>query len=231
MKTVLVTGGAKGIGRAIVEKFAENGYRVILNYKTSKEKAEEIKSKYSNVEIYKADVSNFSEVKKMCEEVGDIDILVNNAGIAQTKLFTDITETDWDNMINTNLKSVYNCTKCVLDYMIHKKEGKIINISSMWGEIGGSCEVHYSASKAGIIGLTKALSKELALSNIQVNCVSPGIIDTDMNKMHNLSELKEEVPTGTIGTPRDIANTVYFLAQDENNYITGQVISVNGGIC
>ena len=161
---------------------------------------------------------------------GKIDVLVNNAGISQIKPFADITEEDWDNIMNVNLKGVYNCTKGVIDNMIHNKQGKIINISSMWGEVGGSCEVHYSASKAGIIGFTKALAKEMGLSNIQVNCVSPGIIDTEMNSMHNLEELKNDVPLNKIGTPEDIAETVYFLASDAANYITGQVISVNGGI-
>jgi len=236
MKNILVTGGARGIGAAIVRKFASNGYNVILNYKNSDEYANKLKEEFpKNIYIYKADVSDFNQVKKMCEFCVDrfngIDILVNNAGISQVKQFNDITEEDWDNMMDVNLKSIYNCTKNVIDNMIHNKWGKIINISSMWGEIGGSCEVHYSTSKAAIIGFTKALSKELALSNIQVNCVSPGIIDTDMNSIHDLEELKNEVPVNKIGTPEDIANAVYFLAMDENSYITGQVISVNGGIC
>lgn len=236
MKNVLVTGGTRGIGAAIVRKFASNGYNVILNYKNSDDIANKIKNEFpNNINTYKTDVSNYDEVKKMCEycvdNFGGIDILINNAGISEIKQFNDITEEDWDNMISVNLKSVYNCTKNVVDNMIHNKYGKIINISSMWGEVGGSCEVHYSTAKAGVIGFTKALAKELALSNIQVNCVSPGIIDTDMNKMHDLEELKNEVPVNRIGTTNDIANAVYFLAQDENNYITGQVISVNGGIC
>ena len=236
MKTVLVTGGTRGIGQAIAKKFSSTGYKVIVNYKNSDEIANKLKEEFpDNIFPYKADVSNFNEVKKMCEFCVDnfnqIDILINNAGISEIKQFNDITEEDWDNMINVNLKSVYNCTKNVVDNMIHNKSGKIINISSMWGEIGGSCEVHYSTAKAGIIGFTKALAKELALSNIQVNCVSPGIINTEMNQMHDLEELKSEVPVNKIGTPEDIANTVYFLAQPENSYITGQVISVNGGIC
>ena len=232
MKNVLVTGGTRGIGAAIVRKFASNGYSVILNYKKSDDLANKLKEEFpNNIKIYKADVSNFCDVEKMCKTFGGIDILINNAGISEIKQFNDITENDWDNMMNINLKSVYNCTKNVIDNMIHNKWGKIINISSMWGEIGGSCEVHYSTAKAGIIGFTKALAKELALSNIQVNCVSPGIIDTDMNAMHDLEELKEEVPVNKIGTPKDVANVVFFLAQEENSYITGQVISVNGGIC
>lgn len=232
MKNVLVTGGTRGIGAAIVKKFASNGYNVVVNYKNSDDLANKLKEEFpNNINLYKADVSNFFDVKKMCEKFNAIDILINNAGVSDIKQFNDITENDWDNMMNVNLKSVYNCTKNVVDNMIHNKWGKIINISSMWGEIGGSCEVHYSTTKAGIIGFTKALSKELALSNIQVNCVSPGIIDTDMNSMHDLEELKEEVPANKIGTPEDVANVVFFLAQEENSYITGQVISVNGGIC
>ena len=235
MKTIIVTGGSRGIGASIVCKFAKEGNRVILNYNKSKDEAEKIKQKFpDNIILYKADVSKFNEIKEMCEycvsEFGKVDVLVNNAGISQIKPFADITEEDWDNIMNVNLKGVYNCTKGVIDNMIHNKQGKIINISSIWGEVGGSCETHYSASKAGIIGFTKALAKEMGLSNIQVNCVSPGIIDTDMNSMHDLEELKKDVPLNKIGTPEDVANVVYFLASDEANYITGQVVSVNGGM-
>ena len=235
MKNIIVTGGSRGIGSAIARKFAKEGHRVILNFNKSFEESEKIKQEFpENIILYQADVSNFIEVKKMCEycinSFGKIDVLVNNAGIAQIKPFADITEEDWDNIINVNLKGVYNCTKGIIDNMIHHKSGKIINISSIWGEVGGSCEVHYSASKAGIIGFTKALAKEMGLSNIQVNCVAPGIIDTEMNKMHDLEELKNDVPLNRIGTPEDVANVVYFLASDEASYITGQVISVNGGM-
>lgn len=235
MKNIIVTGSSRGIGAKVVEKFAKGGNRVILNYNKSGIEAEKIKNEFpDNVVLYRADVSKFDEVKKMCDycinEFGSIDVLVNNAGISQIKPFADITEEDWDSIMAVNLKGVYNCTKCVIDNMIHNKSGKIINIASIWGEVGGSCEVHYSASKAGIIGFTKALAKEMGLSNIQVNCVSPGIIDTDMNRMHDLDELKKEVPLNKIGTPDDVANLVYFLASDEANYITGQVLSVNGGM-
>lgn len=235
MKNIIVTGGSRGIGAKIVEKFAKEGNRVILNYHKSQIEAEKIKQMFpDNIILYKADVSKFDEVKSMCdfciENYGSVDILVNNAGIAQIKPFADITEEDWDYMMNINLKGVYNCTKCVIDNMIHNKKGKIINISSIWGEVGGSCEVHYSAAKAGIIGFTKALAKEMGLSNIQVNCVAPGIIDTEMNSMHDLDELKNDVPLNRIGTPEDVANVVYFLTSDAAEYITGQVISVNGGM-
>lgn len=235
MRNIIVTGGSRGIGAAIVRKFASQGDRVILNYNKSENEAQEIKQEFpDNIVLYKADVSKFNEAKLMCDfcinEFGRVDILVNNAGIAQIKPFADITEDDWDSIINVNLKGVYNCTKGVIDNMIHNKAGKIINISSIWGEVGGSCEVHYSASKAGIIGFTKALAKEMGLSNIQVNCVSPGIIDTEMNSMHDLGELKNDVPLNRIGTSEDVANVVYFLASDEASYITGQVVSVNGGM-
>lgn len=235
MRNIIVTGGSRGIGAAIVCNFVKQGDRVILNYNKSEDEAQQIKKQFpDNIILYKADVGNFNESKAMCDfcinEFGRVDVLVNNAGIAQIKPFADITEEDWDNIINVNLKGVYNCTKGVIDNMIHNKSGKIINISSIWGEVGGSCEVHYSASKAGIIGFTKALAKEMGLSNIQVNCVSPGIIDTQMNSMHDLEELKKDVPLNKVGTPEDVANVVYFLASNEADYITGQVVSINGGM-
>lgn len=234
-RIVIVTGGTRGIGKVICEEFIKNGDIVVLNYKKSYEKALELKEKLGdNLYLIRADVGNMAEVKIMTEfclnKFGKIDVLVNNAGISQIKPFADISEEDWDEMIRVNLKGVYNTTKCVIDSMIHEKSGKIINISSIWGEVGASCEVHYSATKAGVIGFTKALAKEMALSNIQVNCITPGIIDTEMNSCFDLEELKQEVPSEKIGTPKDIANMVLFLASDNANYITGQVIGVNGGM-
>ncbi len=234
-RIVIVTGGTRGIGRAICEEFIKNGDIVVLNYKKSYEKAVELKEKLGeNLYLIQADVGNMAEVKVMTEfclnKFGKVDVLVNNAGISQIKPFADITEDDWDEMIRVNLKGIYNTTKCVIDSMIHEKKGKIINISSIWGEVGASCEVHYSTAKAGVIGFTKALAKEMALSNIQVNCIAPGIIDTEMNAQFNLEELKEEVPSGKIGTPKDIANMTLFLASDKADYITGQTIGVNGGM-
>ncbi len=234
-RIVIVTGGTRGIGKAICEEFIKNGDIVVLNYKKSYEKAVELKEKLGeNLYLIRADVGNMFEVKVMTEfclnKFGKVDVLVNNAGISQIKPFADITEDDWDEMIRVNLKGIYNTTKCVIDSMIHEKKGKIINISSIWGEVGASCEVHYSTAKAGVIGFTKALAKEMALSNIQVNCIAPGIIDTEMNAQFNLEELKEEVPSGKIGTPKDIANMTLFLASDKADYITGQTIGVNGGI-
>lgn len=238
MKIVLITGAAKGIGAAIVEEFAREGYQVLLHYNTSKQKAKNLEEKLTNngqnVEIYKADLTKKVEIEKMVDEIlskyGKIDVLVNNAGISQINPFTDIEEDDWDNMIDTNLKSVYLVTKAVINNMITNKNGSIINISSIWGITGGSCEVHYSASKAGIIGLTKALAKEMALSNIKVNAIAPGIIETDMNNeltQEDIEELKKEIPLQKIGTPQDIAKAVKWLAEAE--YVTGQVIRVDGG--
>ena len=234
MRTVLITGSSRGIGAETARLFAKNGYNVYINYNKSEKAAlsllDELKD-YS-VNIVKADVSKSDEVERMFSEIHGIDILVNNAGIAQTKLFTDITDNDWNNMISSNLSSAFYCCRAALPYMIRQHFGRIINISSIWGQVGGSCEVHYSASKAGIIGLTKALAMEAGLSGITVNCIAPGVIKTDMTS--NLSEddftaLKDETPTNSIGTPFDIARAVLFLASDDSSFITGQVLGVNGG--
>ena len=234
MRTVLITGSSRGIGAETARLFAKNGYNVYINYNKSEKAAlsllDELKD-YS-VNIVKADVSKSDEVERMFSEIHGIDILVNNAGIAQTKLFTDITDNDWNNMISSNLSSAFYCCRAALPYMIRQHFGRIINISSIWGQVGGSCEVHYSASKAGIIGLTKALAMEEGLSGITVNCIAPGVIKTDMTS--NLSEddftaLKDETPTNSIGTPFDIARAVLFLASDDSSFITGQVLGVNGG--
>ncbi|MEE0264863.1 MAG: SDR family oxidoreductase [Acutalibacteraceae bacterium] len=240
-KTVLITGASRGIGAEIARQFALNGYNVAINYNKSEKQAsllkQEITENGGTAEIFRADVSNHSEVVKMTEAVysvfGFIDVLVNNAGIAQQILFTDITPDIWANMLNTNLTSVYNCCNAVLPKMISEHSGNIINIASMWGETGGSCEVHYSAAKAGVIGLTKALAKEVGLSGIRVNCVSPGVVMTDM--MSDFTEetldcLKEETPLNKLGNSLDIANAVLFLADEKSSFITGQVLGVNGGI-
>lgn len=238
MKTVLITGGAKGIGKAIAYEFANCGYNVVINYKTSEQQAIQIKEELTkqgkSVEIYNADLCKKEEVENMIKFVEDkyktIDILINNAGISQIKPFADIEENDWDNMINNNLKSVYLTTKAVISNMINNKNGSIINISSIWGVVGGSCEVHYSAAKAGIIGMTKALAKEMALSNINVNAIAPGLIKTDMNKNlkeEELKDIEEDIPLERAGTPEEIAKTVKWLS--ETKYITGQIIRVDGG--
>lgn len=239
-KTVLVTGASRGIGYATAKKFAQNGFNVAINYNVNRTAAEslerELASLQCRVMTVKADVSSQEQVLNMIEGVnshlGNIDILVNNAGIAGQSLFTDITTEEWDRMFDINVKGMFHCCKAVLPQMIRNKWGKIVNISSIWGLTGASCEVHYSASKAAIIGLTRALAKEVGPSNIQVNCVAPGVIDTDMNSElddQTLDELKEQTPLGIIGTGNDIAETVYFLTSDNAKFITGQVISPNGG--
>lgn len=234
MKTVLVTGASRGIGRSIAIGLKNKGYTVIANYNKSEKQALELKQQY-NIDIYKANVTNRDEVKAMIQYCLDkyekIDVLVNNAGISQIKLFTEISDEDWNNMINTNLTSAFLVSQEAVKNMIHNKTGCIINISSMWGEVGASCETHYSAAKSGLNGLTKAMAKELGLSNIRVNAIAPGVIDTDMNKVlsvETINELKEEIPLNKIGKPEDICKCVEWLIED--NYTTGQIISINGGM-
>ena len=233
-KIVLVTGASRGIGREIAKELAQKGYKVIANYNKSREEAEKLQQENKNIEIYKADVSKREEVSKMVQEVikkyGKIDILINNAGISQEKLFTDVTDEDWNTMINNNLYSVFCVTQEVLPNMLSRKQGCIINISSIWGMVGASCETIYSVAKAGIDGMTKSLAKELGLSNIRVNSIAPGCIDTDMNKNlteQEIQDLEQEIPLGKIGKTIDIAKCVNWLIEDE--YTTGQVISINGG--
>lgn len=234
MKTVLITGASRGIGRCIAINLTQKGYTVIANYNKSEKEAIELQENY-NIDIYKADITNKNEIKNMVQyclkKYGKIDVLINNAGISQIKLFTDITDEDWESMINTNLKSVFMVSQEVVKNMVYNKNGCIINISSMWGEVGASCETLYSVTKAGVNGLTKALAKELGLSNIRVNAIAPGVIDTDMNKNldpNTMDELKQEIPLNKIGKAEYIYKCVEWLIEDE--YTTGQVISVNGGL-
>ena len=240
MRNVLITGASRGIGAETARIFAKNGDRVFINYNRSENAARSLQSELSacgyDTVLAKADVSNSKEVNEMFDnilhEYGGIDVLVNNAGISQIKLFTDITDDDWNTMLSVNLSGVFYCCRAALPYMIKKQHGRIINISSMWGQVGGSCEVHYSAAKAGIIGLTKALAMEEGLSGITVNCIAPGVIATEMNSHlseQDISALKDETPTGTIGTPSDVANAVFFLASENASFITGQTLGVNGG--
>ena len=236
MKNVLITGGSRGIGKECVYAFINEGYRVFLNYNKSDAEAEKIKNETGAI-LVKADISKEDEVKKMShfihDNYGKIDVIVNNAGISQIKLFTDISENDWDRMFNINVKGMFLVTKEFAGDMIYKKKGKIINVSSMWGLTGGSCEVHYSASKAAVIGFTKALAKELGPSGINVNCVAPGVIETDMNKHlsdEDIKSLEDETPLGRIGKAEEIAKTILFLASEKSDYITGQVLSVDGGM-
>ena len=240
METVLITGASRGIGRETALIFSRLGYNVIINYNKSKEKAYELEKiitdKGGKAFAVKADVSKKAEVDDMMDEIknrfGGVDVLINNAAVAEQKMFCDITEYDWDRMFDINVKGCYNCIQAILPHMVHEKWGRIINISSIWGITGASCEVHYSASKAAVIGLTKALAKELGPSGITVNCVAPGVIDTDMNSALTediIKELKEETPLGKIGSPSDIAEIIAFLAGEKARFITGQVISPNGG--
>lgn len=239
-KTVIITGASRGIGKECAILFAKTGYNVVINYFNSEKQALKLCNDLANYKTeciaIKADISKYDQVRNMIDIVKTkfkkVDVLVNNAGISKFNLFTDISESEWDNIFNVNIKGMFNCCKNVIPMMIHEKNGKIINISSIWGLTGASCEVHYSASKAAVIGFTKALAKELGPSNINVNCVAPGIIDTDMNKSiddNTLNLLKEETPLGTIGTPKDIAKTILFLTSNDASFITGQVISPNGG--
>jgi 3-oxoacyl-[acyl-carrier protein] reductase len=238
MQTALITGASRGIGRAIARQLAEDGFRVVVNYNTCEKQAQSLISELNNTYsiesiALQADVSDRSQVEVMFAAAGDVDVLVNNAGIAQQKLFSDITAQDWDRMFDVDVKGVFHCCQCALPHMIHEKRGKIINLSSMWGQVGASCEVHYSAAKAAVIGLTKALAKEVGPSNIQVNCIAPGVIQTEMNAHldeDTMNELKEEIPLGVLGTAEDIAGAVSFLASSRSNFITGQIFGVNGGM-
>ena len=238
-KVALVTGGARGIGRAICRSLANDGFRIAVNYNNSEKDALSLKEELSaitEVEIFKCDVSDANAVKEMFSEIsqkmGNVNVLVNNAGVAEQVLFTDITDEMWQRMINTNLSSAFYCSREALKNMISEKNGVIINIASMWGEVGASMEVHYSAAKAGLIGLTKALAKEVGLSGITVNAVSPGVVLTDMMAQFSDEDKKvlaDETPMGVLGTPEDIAAAVSFLASEKARFITGQVVSVNGG--
>ena len=238
MKTIIITGGARGIGKAIVYELAKSNYNIILNYNSSQKEAEQIEEELTKqgckVDIYKADITKKEEVQKMIEytieKYKKVDVLINNAGISQIKTFAELTEEDWDKMIDTNLKSIFYTSKAVLSTMLHEQNGLILNISSIWGVIGASCEVHYSTAKAGMNGFTKALAKELGPSNIRVNAIAPGIIDTNMNanlSKEEVEKIKESIPLERIGKPEQIAKAVTWLIEDE--YTTGQIISIDGG--
>ena len=215
-KVVLITGASRGIGAATARRFAAGGYKVVVNYHHSKDQAE-VQKMVDNV------------LEKFCQ----LDILVCNAGIAQQKLFGDLTDADWRRMFAVNVDGTFHAIRAALPHFIHRKAGRIVTMSSMWGQTGGSCEVAYSASKAAVIGLTRALAKELGPSGITVNCVAPGVIATEMNA--NLDEeamaaLAEETPLGTIGRPEDVAEAVWYLASDGARFVTGQVLAPNGGL-
>ena len=232
---ILISGGSRGIGRACVENFIKNGDSVAFIYKSNHDAARSLADTTGALAIC-ADISSPDETKRAVSEaiahLGGIDVLINNAGISQIKLFTDISNSDWDTMINTNLSSAFYLSRAVLPFMISQKSGRIINIGSMWGKVGASCEVHYSASKAALRGMTMALAKEVGPSNITVNAIEPGVIATEMNSSLSeeiLTELKEETPLCRIGTPDDVAALALFLASDKASFITGQIIGVDGG--
>ncbi len=240
-KVVVITGGSRGIGKATALEFGKLGYKVMIIYKESTELAkrvvDEIKSFGAEAEAFKCDVSIKEKVDETFELIykkyGFVDILVNNAGIADMSLFTDIDEKAWDNIFNVNVKGVFHCCKAVLPSMISEKTGNIVNVASVWGEVGASLEVHYSATKGAVISMTKALAKEEALSNIRINAVSPGAVKTDMLAGFSESELREFselVPQYRLGEPKEIADAIIFLATEKSSYITGQVLSVNGGL-
>lgn len=232
MKKALVTGGSGGIGEAVCEVLADEGYYVYIGYSSSREKAEILAEKIGG-EPLKIDVSDNESINSAVEIAGEIDLLVNNAGISEVDLFTSISAEKSSRIMAVNLVGAMELTRKIIPAMINRKSGCIINISSMWGEVGASCEVDYSASKAGLIGFTKALAKEVAPSGIRVNCVSPGFIMTEMNSRFSAEDLeliREDIPLGIFGEPRHIADAVAFLASEKAEYITGQIIGVNGGM-
>ena len=238
MKTALITGGTKGIGKAIAQAFLERGYEVVLNYHKDEAAALATQEEFNMLGycpvLLRADVSDEVQVRNMFREFfsiyDNLDVLVNNAGISLIKVIQDTTLTDWNRIFDTNVKGAFLCSREVTNKMVCARGGSIINISSVWGEVGASCEVAYSASKGAVISFTKALAKELAPSNVRVNCIAPGVIDTDMNR-HLLDEEMEElvsaIPMGRIGAPEEVAKACVYLAESE--YVTGEVLSVGGG--
>ena len=241
-KVALITGGSRGIGEKIAERFAQAGYNLIINYVSNIENVEELETKIkgnANIEILfiQSDVTSFESCENMVNEAikkfGHIDVLVNNAGITKDTLLMRMKEEDFDKVINVNLKGTYNVTKNVIPYMMKQKYGKIINISSVVGVSGNAGQANYAASKAGIIGFTKSVAKELASRNILANCVAPGFIKTDMTDILSDSvkeSINSQIPLKKMGTAKEVANAVYFLGNEENTYITGQVLNVDGGM-
>ncbi|MGN1031311.1 MAG: elongation factor P 5-aminopentanone reductase [Butyricicoccaceae bacterium] len=238
-KTVIITGASRGIGRACALKFAREDWNVVAGYASAELAAQslcgEIRALGGECVIVQADVRDRTAMRRMVRlaqaHFGSVDAVVCNAGIAQQKLFSDLTEEDWDRMFDINVKGMYHLLQEVLPVFVGQQSGSAVLMSSMWGQVGASCEVHYSAAKAAVIGMTKALAKEYGLSGVRVNCVAPGVIDTDMNRHLGeavMEELKEQTPLGTLGTPEDIAEAVYYLTAAP--FVTGQVLGVNGGL-
>lgn len=235
MLTALVTGGSRGIGAETVRAFVRAGYRTAFFYFSSAAAAQALAAETGAIAI-QCDVRSFAGVRAACAEaqkqLAHIDVLINNAGVAQQKLFTDITDEDWRTMLDTHLTGAFAVAREVLPGMISRRFGRIINISSIWGQVGASCEVHYSAAKAGLIGLTKALAKEVGPSGVTVNCICPGVIETDMLSSftaEDLASLAEETPVGRLGAPEDIARAILWLADEKASFVTGQIIGINGG--
>ena len=240
-KIALISGGSRGIGAACVRAFAEAGYAVAFLYNSSSEKAEalvrSLRAEGRDVSAFQCDVSDAAMVQTVIAEIlrtyRRIDALVNCAGIAHIGLFTDMTEAEWDHLFAVNVRSAFCITKAVLPGMISRQTGSIVNVSSMWGEVGASCEVAYSATKAALIGMTKALAKEVGPSGVRVNCVTPGVIDTDMNASltdDDRTALADETPLGRIGQAKEVAGTILFLCEEGAGFITGQVLGVSGGL-
>ncbi|WP_303865099.1 3-oxoacyl-[acyl-carrier-protein] reductase [Alkalibaculum bacchi] len=240
-KTALITGGSRGIGRAIAKKLSSLGCNIVINYNSNAAPAEELitelKAEGKEGLVIQGDVSNFEDAKNIVDTTvktyGSIDILINNAGITRDNLLLKMSEEDFDHVINTNLKGAFNCTKHASRHMLKKKKGRIISIASVIGLVGNTGQANYAASKAGIIGLTKSVAKELATRNITVNAIAPGFIVSDMTDQlsdEQKSAIKSNIPMNSFGTAEDIANLVGFLASDESGYITGQVINVDGGM-
>ena len=230
-KTALVTGGAGGIGEAICRALAAEGWHVAVACHSSQEAAEALAEELDGIAVC-ADLADPDEVDVLFEQVGGVDLLVNNAGVSHYGLLTDLSYRDWRNVFRVNTDAVFLCCKAAIPHMVRNKRGCILNISSMWGQVGGSCEVAYSASKAAVIGLTKALAKELAPSGIRVNCIAPGVIRTRMLDSFTASELEElrlETPLEQLGTPEDVGALAAFLASDRAKFMTGQIIGLNGG--
>ena len=239
-KVALITGGTRGIGKAIAKKFAENGYNLVINYVSENTDLEKLRNDINSkneILFVRVNVGDFASseelVKQAIEKFGKIDVLVNNAGITRDNLIMRMKEEDFDNVINTNLKGTFNVTKNVIPYMMKKRSGKIVNISSVVGVSGNAGQCNYAASKAGIIGFTKSIAKELASRNILANCVAPGFIDTDMTEVLSDSvkeNINSQIPLKRMGTAEEIAKAVYFLAGEDNTYVTGQVLNVDGGM-
>lgn len=236
MAHVLITGGSRGIGAAMVRTFARAGYSVTFTYRASQSAAEALAAETGAAAI-RADSADPAEiaqaVARATAERGGVDVLINNAAVSTFRLFTDLTDGEWRHTMAVNLDAAFYYTRAVLPHMIHLKSGRILNVSSVWGLVGASCEVHYATSKAALIGMTKSLAKELGPSGITVNCIAPGVVDTDMNaalSAEDLAALRDEIPLGRLGTPQEIADLALYLASPAGAYLTGQVISPNGGM-